>query len=264
MKTTRSTIQIIFVVLLLGYFFNASAKAIKIDDVKVGSTITSEGIDIGGYRGAGNLPVPEGEWEVIDRIYWEKNYNEKVAKYPRVILKLLNKDLDSNIQFIQIQINTRPGNTIFGVNPCLVNENIIATKVGTESNHRINLCARAVEIMDISIYNDPDDTQFNTRTLTSGGHLPMNLDKNDYYKKLLKRFSDSKSLRIELTGSMMFGYTPKYNFLIKTPFKYNNIAEIKAETYSVELGRWLENSGGKLKEFYEGRQVTFEKINFEN
>ena len=80
------------VVLMLLAVSTAHSEPIKLDDVKVGSTVTREGISFGWGE---HIPVPEGEWKVVMREEGELKGVGAFEHDPRVIVNLLNKNKEA-------------------------------------------------------------------------------------------------------------------------------------------------------------------------
>ena len=69
------------------------------DDIKVGSALTSAGIQMRGFN-AKAFPLPIGNWEVVSRLdekYELSNREGAVAPAPKVVLTLVNKDFAGSI-----------------------------------------------------------------------------------------------------------------------------------------------------------------------
>jgi hypothetical protein len=85
----------------------AMADAIKLDDVKVGSTITREGIDLGGVFSHDYLPVPDGEWTVLRITDYIERFGrtgmEKDFRYVKLVLA--NNDVNASVRFIGVDFN---------------------------------------------------------------------------------------------------------------------------------------------------------------
>ncbi len=97
----------------------AMAEAIKFQDLAIGSTVTREGIDLGGVFSRDYFPVPDGEWTVIsmkDDII--EKWGGSIGEMKFISLVLANKDKESNTPFFWVHFNPKTARIGIKFMPC--------------------------------------------------------------------------------------------------------------------------------------------------
>lgn len=237
MKTTLT--RLLATVLFTCISAAVQAGAIPLEDVKVGATVTREGIGLGW---GDYLPVPEGEWEVVALEHGTYKGYGPFEKSPYVRINLFNKNPESGIQLVQIihAYATKIRNS--GNVKCegyFFNE-----RLGTLEGQNFQLCIRISK--SLLVTNNFDNRSKDTQILS--------LNKNND-RFLEKRFGSENpkmligSLKAGKKGNYFLNYLLGFN--VKSPSLNSDNTEFKA------VQDWLYINIKKAESYYDGEKITF-------
>lgn len=230
--------------LMLLALSTAFAEPIKLDDVKIGSTVTREGISLGW---SDYLPVPEGEWEVVAVEHGTYKGYGPFEKSPYIRINLFNKNPDSGIQLVQI-IHSYPTKIRMG-SEIKCEGYFFNDRLGTLEGQNYQLCIRISK--SFLVVKDFDNRSKDTQVLK--------LDKNN--DNFLHKRLGSENPRM-LIGNLRAGkrgnYFLNYLFGFNVPSPTLNLesAEFKA------VQEWLSLNVKKAENHYNGEKITFSEFNF--
>lgn len=137
MKTTLT--RLLATVLFAGISAVVQAGAIPLEDVKVGSTLTGDGIAIGW----GNYyPIPKGNWDVV----MIENYEQGAGVFQHsknYLIQLLNKNSNDPLQVVALDISPENKNRASGEINCEKKSNdLIFDRMGTATGQNFQLCKK--------------------------------------------------------------------------------------------------------------------------
>lgn len=244
MKTTLLTRLLASVVLTLGLTL-VQAAPIPLEEVKVGSIVTSEGIGIGWGK---YLPVPEGEWEVVVRDDMTYNSSKANENAPVYYIQLLNKNENSALQLVQINYANPRGQMSPEVTCNLTEGHLIADRINTLEGQNYQLCAEIFKPYGYKFYFDFRGT----------GNKIINLQRSerDYLKERFG-FSNPKMIisRIETGKKGNLGLRYYFGFKMNTKNIDKNSLEIQ------KVHEWLVNNLNLLEKYYDNQKINFLTFN---
>ena len=129
-------------ILALAMPFMAHAQTAT-DDIKVGTNLTSAGIQMRGYFPK-SFPLPPGDWEVLARFdeqYQLSNREGAVPPAPKVVLTLLNKDITSGIAAAVVTYSPEVTRIRWSNPTCEARPGGFADTVGTSTGSVDYVCA---------------------------------------------------------------------------------------------------------------------------
>lgn len=243
MKTTLT--RLLATVLFAGISAVVQAGAIPLEEVKVGSTVTSEGIGIGWGK---YLPVPEGEWEVVVRD--DMTYNTGKSNAPVYYIQLLNKDEKSPLQLVQINYANPRGRMSPEVTCNLTEGHIIADRLNTLEGQNYQLCA---EIFKPKPYGYKFYFEFRGKGNTI---INQHRSERDYIKERFG-FSNPKMIisRIETGKKGNLGLRYYFGFKMNTTSIDKNSPEIQ------NTHVWLINNLNLFEKYYDNQKINFLAFN---
>lgn len=242
MKTTLLTRLLASVVLALG-LTAVNAAPIPLEDVKVGATVTREGIGLGW---GDYLPVPEGEWEVVALEHGTYKGYGPFEKSPYVRINLFNKNPESGIQLVQI-IHSHGNKTRMG-SDIKCEGYFFNDRLGTLEGQNFQLCIRISK--SLLVTNNFDNRSKDGQILT--------LNKNND-RFLEKRFGSENpkmlfgNLRAGKKGNYFLNYI--FGFNVPLPSLNSDNKEFKA------VQDWLYVNVKKAESHYDGEKITFTEFN---
>lgn len=238
MKTTLLTRLLASVVLALG-LTAVNAAPIPLDDIKVGSTVTGEGIGIGWGK---YLPMPEGEWEVVVRD--DMTYDAGKSNAPVYFIQLLNKDEKSPLQLVQIRF-PNPAGRITPEVECNNNENtILFDRMGTLEGQNFQLCKRIIKPRTMS----------NSFDFRSKSNVLISTQKtNQNY--LLERFGSNNPEII--TASIVSGKKGQNRLVYMFGFNLPNQNINDSSKVVNSIDEWLTSNANKIESYYNGDKIYF-------
>lgn len=231
MKNNKFFKPLSFAFLLL-FSVNIFAERIKLDDIKVGATVTREGIDLGW---GDYLPVPDGEWEVVVREDGEYKGYGPFEHSPVIYITLLNKNTNSDLRLLRIDTFLEFKNRMSPNIPC-PNSNWVlkSDQLGTVKGQNLQLCK--------AIYKPkPYKSIFEWRPTP---YTKIKLSEIDF---LSKELNDPNPI---ITTLVLAG-GKKGNYPI------NYFIGIKQDIDVSILDNWLNTNILKIKDYHEGKQVIF-------
>lgn len=243
MKTTLLTRLLASVVLALG-LTAVNAAPMPLEDVKVGATVTREGIGLGW---GDYLPVPEGEWEVIKREEGTYKGYGPFEKSPYVNVGLINKNPKSPLQLVQINhaypTKIRMSGDVKNCKGYFFND-----RLGTLEGQNFQLCIGIWKSLSV---NEVFDKQ-------SKDNQVLLLDKN-YDNFLEKRFGSVNPKLV--IGSLRSG--KKGNYFLNYHFAFNvSSTNLNLENSDLkDVQDWLYVNIKKAEKYYEGEKITFSEFN---
>lgn len=238
MKTTLLTRLLASVVLALG-LTAVNAAPIPLEEVKVGSTVTSEGIGIGWGK---YLPMPEGEWEVVVRD--DMTYDAGKSNAPVYFIRMINKDEKSPLQLVQIRF-PNPAGRITPEVECNNNENtILFDRMGTLEGQNFQLCKRIIKPRTMS----------NSFDFRSKSNVLISTQKtNQNY--LLERFGSNNPEII--TASIVSGKKGQNRLVYMFGFNLPNQSINDSSKVVNSIDEWLTNNANKIESYYNGDKIYF-------
>lgn len=240
MKTTLLNRLLATVVLAFG-LTAVNAAPIPLEDVKVGSTVTSEGIGIGWGK---YLPVPEGEWEVVVRDDMTYNSNKANENAPVYFIHLLNKNKKDVLQLVRITFENPAGRITPEVN-CSNNENTISfNRMGTLEGQNFQLCKRIIKPRTMS---KSFDFRAKTNVLISTQKTSQNY--------LLERFGSNNPEII--TASIVSGKKGQNRLVYLFGFNLPNQNINDNPKVGNSIDEWLTSNINKIESYYNGDKISF-------
>lgn len=242
MKTTLLTRLLASVVLALG-LTAVNAAPIPLEDVKVGATVTSEGIGIGNGK---YLPVPEGEWEVVVRDDMTYNAGSPSENAPLHYIQLLNKNEKSPLQLVQINY-ARPWRISTDITCNLTDGHLIADRKNTLEGQNYQLCAEIFK---------PYGYKFYFEFRTEGNMLNRQRAERDYIKERLG-FTNPRMLIARMSSGKKGETKLKYYFGFKLNTKNIDINSPEIQS----MNEWLAKNLELIKNYYDNEKIAFPEFN---
>lgn len=208
------------------------AEPIKLDDVKVGSTVTRDGISFGW---GDHLPVPEGEWEVVVREDAEVKGNGPFEHTPTIYLTLLNRNKNSELKLLQVKTYLGFKNRMSPNISCPTSNWVLKSdRVGTTEGQNFQLCKAIYKPKSYKSLFEWRESRSTTLKKWEVDFVNMQFNENDpIFTTLL------------LSG----GQTGNY------PLTYLIGVEKNLDISILE--NWLQANIFKIKDHYDGKQVVF-------
>ncbi len=242
MKTTLLTRLFASVVLALG-LTAVNAAPIPLEEVKVGSTVTSEGIGIGWGK---YLPVPEGEWEVVVRdemTYFSSNANpEQAFSY----FVLLNKDEKAPLQLVSFNY-VNPRSRMSADISCSAVNTILNDRMGTAEGQNFQLCKRILKPIRYD-----NAFKYNNQNIKL---ISNNRTEREYLKE---RFGENnpKLIVAFLKSGKLGSYFPPYHFGFNIDSKNPSL-----ESSSIQsIDKWLTFNANKVDAYFNGERIKFSEF----
>lgn len=241
MKTTLT--RLLATVLFAGISAVVQAGAIPLEEVKVGATVTREGIGLGW---GDYLPVPEGEWEVIMR---EDGTYKGYGPYEKslyVNVQLLNKNPKSPLQLVRISHSYPSKIRMSSTTKC--EGFLFSDRLETLEGQNFQLC--------IGIYN----SLLVNKVFDSKGKDDkiLKVDKKDD-NFLEQKFGISNPKM--LIGSLRSGKKGNYGLRYQFAFSFNNPTLNSENPDFKSVQDWLYLNIKKAEKYYDGEKITFTEFN---
>ena len=224
-----------FAALMLLAVSTAHSEPIKLDDVKVGSTVTREGISFGWGE---HLPVPEGEWEVVVREEGEIKGVGPFEHHPVVKITLLNKNNLSPLQIVKIITTISFKNRQSGNITCPESNAFwMSDRMGTSEGQNFQLCK--------AIYKPR--TYMSVFEWDSKLYTKLKRDEIDF---LSKRFQNKNPV---ITALLLRGGS-------NGSFSLHYLLGVDQNKNLSEIENWLTTNMKKIEDHYDGKKITFTEM----
>jgi hypothetical protein len=227
----------------------AMAQAIKMEDVKVGATVTREGIDLGGVFSHDYLPVPEGEWVVLGMKEEQKPFGGVVGDVRFVRLVLGNQDANASIPLFWVKFNPQKKRIDYTFEPCEFPNTLLVNGFGSTDSQYLHRCAwvkrsPAVDRIYATISAKNQKVAYAQETMQAIVDNP-------------ERFPSKLSL-VDASFSVTYRnrYLTRWFAYIKTDPSLTKAQFVKGNSYYDAVDQWVTAFGDATGKFVGGDRVV--------